>query len=135
MDWRFQIPNREYFILLAQADFLAESSEEESRILKCEIRFGFLFRGDETLKIQLAFQWQHVLLDLKPVEPRRKIIQIQCWRAWWREYNKAFQNNEDYPLAFEVYLTSMLAERLDLTPTVRSAQKAKPESACNRPLT
>ena len=86
----------------------------------------FLFRGKERLRLTLHGA-RAIPFELEPREPRRRIVKTQAWRGWWREYNKAFQDNNDYPPAFEVYLTSMLSQRLGRTPTAWALRKENPD--------
>ena len=83
-------------------------------------------RCTDKLQLELLAN-DSVEFELEPREPRRRIFRTQAWRGWWREFNKAFQSNDDYPAAFEVYLTSMIGKRLGRTPTARSLREQNPD--------
>ena len=92
-----------------------------------QLNVHFLFRGDAPLAAQLRGAWD-TDVEIIPQTPRRQRGENLLWRSWWREYNAAFTENNDYPPSFEVYLISMLANRLAMEPSVRASRQQRPDA-------
>ena len=76
----------------------------------------FLFKGNEPLRLTLHGSEDREL-EIVPSVPRRARQFDRRMDQWWREYNRAAEEQakkSDYPNLIETYLTTMLGTRLGL---------------------
>lgn len=84
------------------------------------VTLSFLFVGSEPLELTIAAP-EPIRVTLTPTrQPRRFRRQVT---RWWRDYNAAIRQDarlDDYPGIANVYLASMLSNRLGLEPPLLS---------------
>ena len=76
----------------------------------------FLFKGNEPLRLTLHGSADQEF-EMIPTIPRRARQFERRMEQWWREYNRAAEEQaekSDYPNLIETYLTTMLGQRLGL---------------------
>lgn len=79
----------------------------------------FLFRGEQPLELTLATP-QALTFTVQPRAENPRIFERQL-AQWWRQYNAYWRQlrvEDDHPPLVSTYLTSMLAQRLGLQPTI-----------------
>ena len=88
----------------------------------------FLFKGDQPLQLTLHGS-EDTELQMLPNYPRRARQFDRRLKQWWREYNRAAEEqaeNSDYPNLIETYLTTMLGQRLGLELTDQPKDRRGP---------